>query len=299
MKVKKYKKSKVISSFIIGILLMFSIVLSAISLFTKFVVLDSEKYINILEKKEIHKQIYDFLDGNLGYVLVINSIDSHIKDGVISEEELRIEVNSFIRSVVNFFLTGINDIKEVDIDKYSSRFDENLKNYLRENSIFINDNLQNEINTLKNEVNQIIKNELEIVNADIIVNSKSGIILARIIKIFVNGFYLIPIIIVGILIVILNFIWRGDTTRFFQWLGNGIMSAGLFIFLLFFSGYISGFYNNVNINIVYLKEFISSLIKNWLFILWLNGVLLTIVGSLMLLPLIKNYIKRSKMIKKH
>lgn len=299
MKVKKYKKSKVIASFIIGILLMFSIVLSVMSLFTKFIVLDSEKYINILEKKEIYTAMYEFLDGNLGYTLVVNNIYADIKDGVISEEELKVEVNSFIRGIINYFTTGINDIEGIDIDKYSNRFNENLNNYIRENSIYINNNVESQINNLKSQVNQVIKSELEIVNTDIIINSSISSILAKITRIFVGGFYLIPIIIVGILIVILNFIWKGDMIRFCQWTGNGIMSAGLFIFILFFSGYVSGFYNHANIYIAHLREFIASLIKNWLGVLSLSGLFITIIGSLMLLPLIKNYIKRSKMIKKH
>lgn len=299
MKIKKVKKSKVIASFIIGILLMFSIVLSAISLFTKFVVLNPEKYINILEKKQIYTKMYEFLDGNLGYALVVNNIDADVKDGIISEEELKVEVNSFVRNLINFLTTGINNIEEFDVDKYSTRLDENLNNYIRENSIFINNNIENEINILKSEINQIIKSELEIINTDIIVNSSTGIILSKIIKLFINGFYLIPVIMVGVLIVILNFIWKKDMMRFMQWTGNGTIAAGLFLFLLFFSGYVSGFYNNISIYVVHLREFIANLIKYWLLILSLTGLSITLVGGSMLIPVTKSYIKRSKMIKKH
>ena len=298
MKIKKVKKSKVIASFIIGILLMFSIVLSAISLFTKFVVLNPEKYINILEEKQIYTKMYEFLDGNLGYALIVKNIDADVKDDIISEEELKIEVNSFVRNLMNFLTTGINNIGEFNVDKYSSRLDENLNNYIRENSIFINNNIENEINILKSEINQIIKSELEIINTDIIVNSSTGIILSKIIKLFVNGFYLIPVIMVGVLIVILNFIWKKDMMRFMQWTGNGTIAAGLFLFLVFFSGYISGFYNNVSIYTIYLRDFVSSLIKNWILILWLSGIVIIVLGTLMLIPLIKSYIKRSKMTKK-
>ena len=298
MKIKKVKKSKVIASFIIGILLMFSIVLSAISLFTKFVVLNPEKYINILEEKQIYTKMYEFLDGNLGYALIVKNIDADVKDDIISEEELKIEVNSFVRNLMNFLTTGINNIGEFNVDKYSSRLDENLNNYIRENSIFINNNIENEINILKDEINQVIKSELEIINTDIIVNSSTGIILSKIIKLFVNGFYLIPVIMVGVLIVILNFIWKKDMIRFMQWTGNGTIAAGLFLFLVFFSGYISGFYNNVSIYTIYLRDFVSSLIKNWMLILWLYGMVIIVLGTLMLIPLIKSYIKRSKMTKK-
>lgn len=298
MKVKKSKKSKMIASFIVGIFLMFSIIISVLSLFTKFIVLNSDKYIDILEKKEIYAQMYEFLDGNLGYALIVNNIESDVKDGVISEEELETEVNSFIKSLMSYFVTGINEVKKVDVDKYSSRFSENLNDYIRKNSIFINSNTQNSIDILKGEISQIIKNELEIINSDIIINSSFSMILARITSAFVRGFYLIPIIIVGILILTLNFIWRGDNLRFLQWIGSSLIAAGLFIFILFFSGYISEFYNNVSIYTIYLRNFVSNLIKYWMLTLWVSGMIITTLGTLMLIPLIKNYIKRSKMIKK-
>lgn len=298
MKIKKNKKSKVIASFIVGIFLMFSIIISVLSLFIKFTVLNSEKYINILEKKEIYTQMYEFLDGNLGYTLMVKSIESNVKDGVISQEELETEVNSFIRSLMNYFVTGINEVKEVNVDKYLNRFDENLNKYIRENSVFVNSSVQSDIDILKNEISQIIKSELEIINSDIIINSSVGMVLARITNLFVRGFYLIPIMVVGILILILNFIWRGDIIRFSQWVGSSLMAAGLFIFILFFSGYISGFYNNVSIYTIYLRDFVANLIKSWMIILWLSGMVISVLGTLMLIPLIKSYIKRSKMIKK-
>lgn len=298
MKVKKSKKSKVIASFIVGIFLMFSIIISVLSLFTKFIVLNSDKYIDILEKKEIYAQMYEFLDGNLGYALIVNNIESDVKDGVISKEELETEVNSFIKSLMSYFVTGINEVKKVDVDKYSSRFSENLNDYIRKNSIFVNSNTQNSIDILKGEISQIIKNELEIINSDIIINSSFSMILARITSAFVRGFYLIPIIVVGILILILNFIWRGDNLRFLQWIGSSLIAAGLFIFILFFSGYISEFYNNVSIYTIYLRNFVSNLIKYWMLTLWVSGMIITTLGTLMLIPLIKNYIKRSKMTKK-
>lgn len=299
MKVKKISKKKVILSFIIGSLLMFSIILSILSVFTKVILLNYETYINMLEKKETYRQIYEFLEGNLEYALTINNIPSSVKDGVISLEEVEYEVNSIIRNTVNYFVTGINEINPIDTNKYLERLNENLDNYIRDNSIHIDSNIQNELDILKSDISQIIQSELEIINSDIIINSSICTILSRITTLFIRTLYLVPIILSVVFTLILSFIWRNDITRLFQWLGNSIIAAGLFIFIIFFSGYISGFYNNVIIDIIYLKEFVASLIKSWTIILTLSGVIISIVGFLMLIPIIKNYIKRSKMIKKY
>ena len=299
MKVKKISKKKVILSFIIGSLLMFSIILSILSVFTKVILLNYETYINMLEEKETYRQIYEFLEGNLEYALTINNIQSSVKDDVISLEEVEYEVNSIIRNTVNYFVTGINEINPIDTNKYLERLNENLDNYIRDNSIHIDSNIQNELDILKSDISQIIQSELEIINSDIIINSSICTILSRITTLFIRTLYLVPIILSVVFTLILSFIWRNDITRLFQWLGNSIIAAGLFIFIIFFSGYISGFYNNVIIDIIYLKEFVASLIKSWTIILTLSGAIISIVGFLMLIPIIKNYIKRSKMIKKY
>lgn len=299
MKIKKVSKKKVILSFIIGSLLMFSIIASILSVFTKVIVLNPETYINMLEKKETHRQIYEFLEGNLEYALTLNNIPSSVKDGVISQEELEYEVNSIIRSTVNYFVTGINEINPVDTEKYLSRLNENLNTYIRDNSIHIDSNIQNELDGLKSDISQIIKNELEIINSNVIINSSICSVLSKITSLFARNLYLIPVILVAIFTLILAFIWRDDIRTLFQWIGNSIIAAGLFIFIIFFSGYISGFYNNVIIDIVYLREFVASLIESWTIILSLSGVISSVVGFLMLIPIIKNYIKRSKMIRKY
>lgn len=299
MKIKKVSKKKVILSFIIGSLLMFSIIASILSVFTKVIVLNPETYIKMLEKKETHRQIYEFLEGNLEYALTLNNIPSSVKDGVISQEELKYEVNSVIRNTVNYFVTGINEINPIDTEKYLSRLNENLSNYIRDNSIYIDSNIQNELDILKSDISQIIKSEVEIINSDIIINSSICAVLSKITSLFVRTIYLIPIILVGVFALMLAFIWRNDIIRLFQWIGNSIIAAGLFIFIIFFSGYISRFYNNVIIDIIYLREFVASLIESWTIILSLSGVIISIVGFLMLIPIIKNYIKRSKMIRKY
>ena len=299
MKIKKVSKKKVILSFIIGSLLMFSIIASILSVFTKVIILNPEIYINMLEKKETHRQIYEFLEGNLEYALTLNNIPSSVKEGVITQDELEYEVNSIIRSTINYFITGINEINSIDIDKYLNRLSENLDTYIRDNSIHIDSNIQSELNILKSDIRQIIKSELEIINSDIIINSSICAILSKITSLFVRTLYLAPIILAVVFILMLAFTWRNDIRRFFQWLGNSIIASGLFIFLIFFSGYISGFYNNVIIDIIYLREFVASLIKSWTIILTLSGAITSTVGFLMLIPIIKNYIKRSKMIRKY
>lgn len=299
MKVRKASKGKVISSFIIGTLLMFSITVTILSGFIKFIVLNPNTYIRTLEKKETYNQIYTYLDGNLEYILTINDIGIEVKDDIINKGELEEEINNFIKSLIKYFIVGESVVENVDYEKYSKRFSENLDKYIRDKSIFINNNTQEQIELLKNEATQIIKSELEIINTDIIFNSSIIAKISKIASVFYRGIYLFPLILVALFIVIIKLIWKSDNIRFYQWIGNSIISAGIFNFVLFFSGYISYFYNDVAIYVVYLKDFFAELIKTWLLELSLVGILSCLIGSIMIIPIIKNYIKRSKMVRKN
>ena len=70
------------------------------------------------------------------------------------------------------------------------------------------------------------------------------------------------------------------------------------IFLIFFSGYISKFYEYISISTIYLRNFVSSIIKSYLGILSLWGVLSIIIGVILIIPKVRQAIKIGKMVRK-
>ena len=298
MRVKKASKGQNFLSFIISILLMLSIIVSILSLSVNFIILKPNTYYNVLEKKNIYNEIYNVVNDNISYALTLSNLSQDINKDIISEDEVKAEVESFVGEIIKYLRTGINNISKVNIDIYMERFDKNLNEFFKNNSIVITDEVKAEINTLENDVKQIIQNELQIVNVDVINDSAIFSKVTKITSLFAAKLYFAPIIFVLFTILLLFAVWRADYVRLLQWIGNSFISSGLMIFLIFFSGYVSKFYEYTAINIVYLKSFVSSIIKSYLGTLSLWGVFIIIIGLILIIPKVKQAIKISKMKRK-
>lgn len=298
MRVKKASKGQKFLSFIISILLMLSIIVSILSLSVNFIILNPNTYYKVLEKRNIYNEIYNVVDDNISYVLTLNNLSQDIKNNVISEAEVKSEVKGFVSDIMKYLRTGVNDISEVNVDTYIERFDNNLNEFFKNNSIVVNNEIKEEINSLENDVTQIIQSELQIVNVDIINNNDVFNKIAKITSLFTSKLYFAPILFVLVFILLLFAVWRSDYVRLLQWIGNSFISSGLMIFLIFFSGYISKFYEYISISTIYLRNFVSSIIKSYLGILSLWGVLAIIIGVTLIIPKVRQAIKTGKMIRK-
>lgn len=298
MRVKKASKGQKFLSFIISILLMLSIIVSILSLSVNFIILNPNTYYKVLEKRNIYNEIYNVVDENISYVLTLNNLSQDIKNDIISEEEVKSEVEGFVSDIMKYLRTGVNDISKVNIDTYIERFDNNLNEFFKNNSIVVNNEIKEEINSLENDVTQIIQSELQIVNVDIINNNDVFNKVTKITSLFTSKLYFAPIIFVLFFILLLFAVWRSDYVRLLQWIGNSFISSGLMIFLIFFSGYISKFYEYISISTIYLRTFVSSIIKSYLGILSLWGVLAIVIGVILIIPKVRQAIKIGKMVRK-
>lgn len=298
MESKKDNKIKIVSSVVLSMLMMFSITLTIMVSFFKFTVVNPNTYLNILESKEIYNRIYDTIQGNMAYALTVNNISNDVKENVISLEEVKTEVSNIVRETGLYFKTGENNIKPVNTEIYSERFNSNLKEFIKDNSIHINSELEEHLKALEDDVAFIINNELQIINVDTVVKSSTVNKVITLINLYTNKVLLLLIIVSIVLALSLILIWKKNFVESTRWIGNSFISAGALITIVFFSGYISKFYGNIVINIEYIRNFIGFIIKHFLLVLTNYGVVSIIIGLLLLIPQIKYSIKRSKMVRK-
>lgn len=298
MRIKKASKGQKFLSFIISILLMLSTIVSLLSLSVKFIILNPNTYYKVLEKEEIYKEIYNVVDDNISYALTLNNLSQDIKNDIVSVDEVKLEVDRSISEIIGALKTGVTDVSKINIDTYMERFDNNLNKFFQDNSIVITNEIKAEINLLESDVKQIIQNELQIINVDVVNNNAIFAKVAKLTSLFVNKLYFGPIVFVVIFTLLLFAVWKSDYVRLLQWIGNSFISSGLMIFLIFFSGYISKFYEYTAINTLYLKNFLSSIIKTYLGTLSLWGIYLIVIGLILIIPKVKQAIKLSKMKRK-
>lgn len=298
MKNKKNNKIKMALSVVISMLMMFSIICTIIVSFIKFTVFNPDTYLNILDSEEIHERIYDTIQGNMAYALTINNISNDVKDNVISLEEVETEVNNIVRDFVMYLKTGENNIKPVNTDIYADRFNDNLKAFIKDNSIHINNELKEHLEVLEEDVKIVINNELQIINIDEVVKLSAVNKIATLVSLYMDKVFFALVGSSVVLALLLVLIWRKNFVEATRWIGNSFISAGLLITIVFFSGYVSKFYGNIVISIEYIRNFIGFVIKEFLLVLTTYGVAALVVGLLLLIPQINYSIKRSKMIRK-
>lgn len=161
------------------------------------------------------------------------------------------------------------------------------------NAIMTNDgsSIEEKINSIENkildEAGTSIDNEIQKMNLNKLMESSKFEKLAKIISIFSKMFWLfmiLPIIFSLMLIKLNNKKLHASLT----YIGSGFLIAGLFILTIFFGGYISRFYENININTVYFKDIISVTAKHLLNALSISGIITFGIGVILLIPVIKN-----------
>lgn len=161
------------------------------------------------------------------------------------------------------------------------------------NAIMTNDgsSVEEKISKIENkildEAGTSIDNEIQKINLNKLIETSKFEKLAKITSMFSKMFWLFMIlpIIFSLILIKLN---NGKLQPSLSYIGSGFLIAGLFILTIFFGSYISKFYENININTVYLKYIISVTAKHLLNALSISGIITLGIGVILLIPVIGN-----------
>lgn len=288
---------KRILSFVIAFILMMSIIISALSIFLKTTAFDSNFYIQITKEQETSEKMHMLLQRNLKYNLTVNNIDSKVAENIITENEVQEELEKYITEVIQYFSTGENRTTPINISNYNSRLNENLDEYIKEKNIKVNDVTQKNIDLLKKQIKSMITNTIQLVNIDMISQSSTISKIAKMTSLFNKILYLAPIGFSMLLMLILMLIWIGESTKGAKWIGSAFLASGLILLVFSISGYKSGFYNDLLINIMYIKTFIVEVTKLSFIKLIKYGVVLFVIGIATIVPELIRISKLQKVIK--
>ncbi|MPQ43659.1 hypothetical protein [Clostridium tarantellae] len=290
----KYLKS--ILSFILSFLLMFSLVLTSLIMFVKFIVLNKEVYVDIIEKNNISSKIHKSLKDNLEYKMISENLPVELVKELIKEEEIKEDFLLEITEIVSYFSTGINNIKPISVEKYESRLNKNVENYINKNTINISEKDKKILENIIKESSKIISNKIELIESNLLSQSLKISKLSKILIFLVSRLYIISIIISIIIILILVLLWNKKIINSMQWISYGFFTSGLFMGSVFLFGKQTKFYENIIISNDYLKELIIALMNIYLLKISYIATTLIIIGVALIIPkLIKDF-KNSKVL---
>jgi len=269
-----------VTSSIIAIVTMFSIILTMGIVFFKTTLINENTYKNIFEKVGTYDEVLQNIEDNVTYALVVNNIQTDVLDNVISKEEIVDTIDSTTDSVIGF-LKGNDTVISHDMSIYEKRVDETINNYLRDNSMYLSESQKNDIENMKASIVNIIDSELQIINFKELSNSTAIKMLSKIVNILNNNLVLIGFILINALFLSIFFlIWKKRKARGFAWIGYTLVSAGLIVFLISFSGYLSKFYEYAVIAIPYVAEAVGFIIKKCLLNMSIIAAVVIIIGML-------------------
>ena len=271
---------KNVASSIIAILTMFSIILTMGIVFFKTTLINEHMYKNIFEKVGIYDEVLNSIEENVTYALVVNNINKDILDNLISKEEVVDAIDSVTYSVIGF-LKGNDTVTSPNMSIYEKRVDNAINKYLRDNNIYLDQSQKNDIENMKSSIVNIVDSGLQIVNFKELSSFTPIKILSKIVNILNNNLVLIGLIIIDVLLLSVFFlIWKKRRASGFAWVGYTLVSAGLIVFLISFSGYLSKFYEYAIIAIPYVANTVGIIIKNCLLNMSIISLVVIIIGLL-------------------
>ena len=157
------KTFKNVISSIIAIVTMFSIIATMSVVFFKTTLINENTYKSVFEKVGTYDDIVESINDNIGYTLVVYNIDKNILKDVISKEEVVDIIDSTIDSFIGF-LKGKASVLSYDKSIYEKRIDDAINNYLRDNSMYLNESQKSDIENIKESLLNIIDSDLQIIN---------------------------------------------------------------------------------------------------------------------------------------
>lgn len=266
MKFSSKKIGKNIASTVVAIILMFSVIVTIGVVFLKTTLVNENTYKKVFESAGIYDKVYESINENIEYALVVNNIPVDTLDGVLSKNDVTNTINTTTESFIDFINGGDNFVISHDLSIYSKRVDTNINKFLRDKNMYLNEEQSKDLDFMKQNIIKIIDKELQIINFNELSKSSPMIMLSKIVGILANNFVIAGIIVLDIMLMSLFVpIWGRRKVRAYAWSGYSLVGAGMVVFLLSFSGYISGFYEYVIIATPYIAETVGLVIKKYLF----------------------------------
>lgn len=289
------KHFKNIISFLLSLVLMFTLMLSVFLMFYKSTLVNEDFYIKVMNDNTVTDQVYDSLQKELKYILVKNNIKQGDMGEIITKEQVSEDMKSNIVNIKSYFIGTREDIPAIDTTKYVEQVDSGLQNYVKNNGVVVTNATTDVFNAVKVEAGSTLTSELQIVNFSELSKSPNGNKIRNIMTKVNNSGLFVGILGIDVLIaIILLIMWRKRIHRGIAWIGYSFMASGLLMTLTFVSGYMSKFYNNAPISPDYIKESIAGIIQGYLLKLSTYGIGLIVIGLILMAIYWAHLYKRQK-----
>lgn len=257
----------ILSSFLLTVAITVFVLFSCVKLgFT-----NASQVTKALSDSNFYNLVYNTMMSNCENEAIISGLSEEIFDGVFSLDELTSYCDSYVISLLN------NKEYPLDTTAIEEKLSENIKNYVTENNLEVDGDINEVIKSFTSTVAAYYKSAIQFPYFDQI--SSMFRLLDKLL------IYILPCMIVFaavliILMIRLNTFKKNRTYRYFAY---SLLSSALSILVIPAFCYITGFYKKLLISPEYLYKYIVAYLENGLKFFVIAGIILFVMGALSIL----------------
>lgn len=235
-------------------------------------------YYNNFQKNNYYESLTEDINSKLSYLFLTYNIPQEISQGIIDSEFIKTNVDTTVKESIYYFVKKQDNAKtDIDLSKVESKLDDSIDKFLLSNKVIVNSDVKKELVAIKASFTNIIKNELEIFDLNYVQNSNVVNKFRSIWSFLYTKYYIF--LLVSIISLLLNFVINKKAAIKLNLLILSIFSLALF--MIAFSGYMSGFYKNIIISIDYIKAIVVTIIKDIFIRFSILGFLISVICAVL------------------
>lgn len=278
-------KFKDIISFIISLLLMFTLLIIQISLFVNYRLLNSEFYKNTIEKTNYFTLLNSEIDEAFMNLSVMTAIPKDVFTNAISKDFIKGETLKSIDNVSQY-MKYKNDLLGIKTD--TKVFEESMNKYLevyaKEKSIEINNDIKGQIKEVSVSAGDMIDRYVNLFNVEAV--ARFGEFQKfRSLCYYVGNYNLVYISssVALILLLVLVLLNRRRTWKAYMWAGSSFVAAGFMTIVPAALALIYKIPYRISITTPHLKEGLTNFMLGYVYFLLLSGIACAAVGVMFLI----------------
>lgn len=270
------RKSIAVLSFLLSLGLVLILLALQISLFTRVEMLNHNFYDAQFKKNNLSIAVETAIKKDLSNLGSYNYIPSQVFNGLYSAKWVDNAISDSNKNFIDFMTYKTNTLKDIDTSSIEAKLSSNVDNYVNANKILISGSTQSELNTVKTQTVNIIKNQASVVSLKSLSTSTTFLKLRTYIHLVYTSIYLL-LCIMFILIIVLYLVNIKVRGSFIRWLAYALIAAGLFTIIPGLIALISGFMKNIAVSPDVLKNLAVSLANEFFkFFIMCGGICIAV-----------------------
>lgn len=271
---------RLVSSFVLSLILAFLIVFMQASLFINTKALQPDFYISRFEKQDFYTYLYDSLYKNFGQVSRKSNLPEELFKDIVTKDWIKEETDRALKGTLDYMIYKADKPYTLDIKAQRDSFSSNLDNYIKGLTVKIDQNSEKEIEGIKDQISNIIKSQANFIDITGVSKNSSFQQIRKALYLTYSSRSLAMVSAIILALLLLLTAERG-ISNYFAWIGYSLIAGGFFTFIPSVLGLTSGFMNNIAISDSSLKALAIAFIKDSLKYFSINGGIVLLTGIIL------------------